>query len=102
METILITGGSGLIGKHLTALLLQEGYEVHHLSRRAKKNSTVKTFEWNPEKNFIQDEALQGVDHIIHLAGASVAKYWTARYKKELLSSRVKSAEVIFDFLSRN
>lgn len=102
METILITGGSGLIGKHLTALLLKEGYQVNHLSRNARKNSAVKTFEWDPEKNFIEEEALRHADHIIHLAGASVAKFWTPGYKRKLLSSRVKSAEVIFDFLSRN
>lgn len=102
METILITGGSGLIGKHLTALLLQEGYTVNHLSRKVRQNSAVKTFEWNPEKNFVEEDALQRADHIIHLAGASVAEYWTAGYKKELLSSRVKSAEVIFDFLSQH
>src|SRR6185295_10908425 len=62
---------------------------------------TIKTFEWNPEKNFIDEEALFTADHIVHLAGATVAKYWTARYKKELMDSRVKSAELIFDFLSR-
>ena len=101
MEKVLITGASGLIGKHFTGLLLQEGYQVIHLSRKVKPNSTIKTFEWNPEKNFIEEEALSSTDHVVHLAGASVAKYWTARYKKELMNSRVKSAQLIFDFLSQ-
>src|ERR1043165_2867974 len=101
MEKVLITGASGLIGKHFTNLLLQEGYEVTHLSRKAKTNSTIKTYEWNPEKNFIDEEALLTADHVVHLGGATVAKYWTAGYKKELMNSRVKSAELIFDLLSR-
>jgi uncharacterized protein (TIGR01777 family) len=101
MEKVLITGASGLIGKHFTSLLLQEGHQVMHLSRKANPNTTTKTFEWNPEKNFIDEEALFEADHIVHLAGATVAKYWTARYKKELMDSRVKSAELIFDCLSR-
>ena len=101
METILITGGSGLVGKHLTKLMLQEGFEVIHLSRKARSNAAVKSFEWNPEKNFIDEKALIHADHIIHLAGANVAAYWTPSYRKELMNSRVKSAELIFDSLSR-
>lgn len=102
METVLITGGSGLIGKHLTSMLLNEGFEVIHLSR--KKNSTqgIRVFEWNPEKNFIDTKALNEADHIIHLAGATVAKYWTASYKKKLINSRVKTARLLFDYLSQN
>jgi len=101
MENVLITGGSGLIGKHFTSLLLSEGYQVIHLSRKAKPNTTIKTFEWNPDENFIEEEALSNVDHVVHLAGATVAKYWTRRYKRELMDSRVKSAELIFEALSR-
>lgn len=101
MENVLITGGSGLIGKHFTSLLLNEGYRVIHLNRKAKPNTTIKTYEWNPEKNFVEEEALLTADHIVHLSGASVAKYWTRGYKKELMDSRVKSAELIFDVLSR-
>lgn len=101
METILITGGSGLLGMHLTKLLLHEKFEVIHLSRNAASIGSVKVFQWNVGKNLIDAEAMRRADHIIHLAGASVAKYWTSSYKKELLDSRVKSAALIFDFLSQ-
>ncbi len=102
METVLITGGSGLIGKHLTSMLLNEGFEVIHLSRKRNSAKGIRVFEWNPEKNFIDTKALNEADHIIHLAGATVARYWTSGYKKELINSRVRSARIIFDFLSRN
>ncbi|MBK6409763.1 MAG: NAD-dependent epimerase/dehydratase family protein [Flavobacteriales bacterium] len=53
MTTILITGGSGLVGSHLTKLLLGEGFAVRHLSRSAKPDAAVPTFEWNIAKGFI-------------------------------------------------
>ena len=74
METtkkILITGGSGMIGKRLTTLLLREGYEVSHLSR-SKRNAYVKTFFWDPYKKVMDRNALENIEVIIHLAGAGI------------------------------
>ena len=50
MEVVLITGASGLIGNHLTHLLLGKGYEVRHLGRTRKKIPQVKSYVWNIEK----------------------------------------------------
>jgi uncharacterized protein (TIGR01777 family) len=101
MESILITGGSGLIGKHLTRLLQKEGYRVLHLSRSAKGN-TVETFVWDVKRRKIDTEAVRDADHIIHLAGANVAeKRWTPAFREEIISSRVESAGLLFDSIKK-
>lgn len=96
MKRVLITGGSGMIGRHLTDRLLQRGYEVSHLGRSKRDSGSVKTFVWDPKKNILDPEALSGIDAIVHLAGAGVAdKRWTERRKQEIHSSRVDTARLL-------
>jgi len=98
-KKILITGASGLVGSHLTEMLLQKGYQVSHLGR-TKKSGTVKSYVWNVDKNEFDAEALAGVDTIIHLAGAGVAdKRWNEERKKEILESRTKSTALLYETL---
>ncbi|MEO1051456.1 MAG: TIGR01777 family oxidoreductase [Bacteroidota bacterium] len=97
-KKILITGGSGLVGSRLTELLLGQGHEVRHLSRRSGDKGDIKVFQWDIKKGTIQDGALDGVDAVIHLAGAGVAdEKWTKERKKEILESRTKSTELLYD-----
>jgi uncharacterized protein len=92
MKNILIAGGSGLVGKHLTAALKARGYAVAWLSRKASPGNYV----WNPMEGAIDEQAIQWADAIINLAGAGIADArWTASRKKELVESRAKSAETI-------
>jgi uncharacterized protein (TIGR01777 family) len=99
---VLLTGGSGLIGKHLTQLLLDNGYEVSHLSRTPETMPDVKIYLWNVEKNEIDAACIIGVDTIVHLAGAGVAeKRWTNKRKKEIVNSRTKSIWLIYDLLKK-
>lgn len=101
-KKILITGASGLVGSRLTELLLQKGYQVSHLGRR-KKTGAVPSFVWDVEKQSIDPLALEGVETIIHLAGAGVAdQRWNAKRKQEILDSRVKSSQLLFEFLKNN
>ncbi len=101
VKKILITGASGLVGKRLTELLLQKGYQVSHLGRR-KRDGNVPSFVWDVEKDFIDSKALDDVDTIIHLAGAGVAdKRWTASRKKEILESRTKSTALLLETLRK-
>ena len=101
MNKILITGASGLIGSKLTSLLQKNNYEVIQLSRR-KSNGNIKTFLWDLNKNYIEQGALENVDHIIHLAGAGIAdKRWTDKRKREIIDSRVKSAELLFNEIEK-
>ncbi len=101
MSKILITGGSGTVGTRLTALLLQKGYEVAHLSR-SDKNATpnVKNYVWDIKKGYIQPEAFENLDYIVHLAGAGVAdERWTDARKKEILESRTLSTQLLYNQL---
>lgn len=98
MTKVLITGGSGLIGQHLSKMLVQRGYEVNILSRSVQIQADVNTYLWDYRSKKIDAEALAGVDYIIHLAGANVGeKRWTASRKQQILDSRVGSAEFLLE-----
>lgn len=94
MQNILITGGSGLVGKALGALLKKNGYSVSALSRN--KSSQKETYYWNIEEGYIDPEAILNADAIIHLAGENVAtKRWTTKRKEELLNSRTLTTKLL-------
>ncbi len=102
---ILITGATGLIGTEITTLLLQKGIQVHYLTTSAKKivsEPNYKGFLWNPSHGTIDENALIGVDSIIHLAGASIANRWTESYKEEIVESRTFTADLLFNVLKNN
>lgn len=93
MAQVLIAGGSGLIGKRLTSLLLQAGHSVSWLSHSSAEGSGIRTFAWNPASQTYDAAAFQNTDVIISLAGSSVAdKPWTADYKQEIINSRKNAA----------
>jgi uncharacterized protein (TIGR01777 family) len=99
-DTILIGGGSGLIGSRLTQLLSQKGHRVLHLGRKAK-DGPVKTFEWDIHKQTIDERAFEGVSAVVNLAGANIdGQRWTEAYKRELAISRTGSTKLIVDFLN--
>lgn len=101
-KSILITGGRGLIGRHLTDLLLKRNFKVSHLSRTHGHNPDVDTFLWDIEKGEIDEDCMDGVDMIIHLAGAGIAeKPWSKNRKKLLIESRTKSIQLIYNLLHR-
>jgi uncharacterized protein (TIGR01777 family) len=102
-KKILITGGSGLLGSALSDKLHSLGQEVVHLSRFKSNNSKYQIFTWDIAKGSIEEGAFEGVDHIIHLAGAGVAdKRWTEERKKVLASSRIDSAALILAQLRKS
>lgn len=102
MSTILITGGTGLVGTALAKALNEKGNTVIILSRRliTSANPLIKYAQWDVDKGTIDKDAVQQTDYIVHLAGANVAeKRWTAGRKKEIVDSRVKSGELIVNAL---
>ena len=100
MSTVLITGGTGLIGRALTNALLEKKYTVIILSRNTTSDqpamANLSYAQWNIQEQTIDKEAVTKADYIIHLAGAGVAdKRWTKKRKQEIVDSRVKSGELI-------
>jgi len=93
---VLITGGTGLVGSRLSAILAERGYEVVHLSRHKSISSRYKTYSWDIDGDTIEEGAIDHTGVVVHLAGAGVAdKRWTAARKKKLASSRIESANLI-------
>lgn len=91
--TVLISGGNGLIGQRLRALLLTLGYAVRVLTRRPRCEGE---FGWDIGGGWLDPAALEGVDAIIHLAGENIAGgRWTPARKQRILSSRVEGTRVL-------
>ncbi|WP_291907864.1 TIGR01777 family oxidoreductase [Chitinophaga sp. CB10] len=98
METVLITGGTGLVGTALTDLLLERGYRVIVLTRTPERgrNKQITYARWDVNTQTIDTAALQQADYIVHLSGANVAdKRWTEARKQEIVTSRTQSSELI-------
>jgi uncharacterized protein (TIGR01777 family) len=101
-QKILITGGTGLIGQHLSKMLSLKGYKVQHLSRTENLNATFPAYGWDLSAMTMNEKALEGVDTIIHLAGAGIAdKKWSAQRKKILEESRTKSSQLLHDSIQK-
>lgn len=102
MATILIAGGTGFIGTHLSRRLLADGHTVRHLSRRKQPDSPYPTFVWDVEKQTIEDDAFTDVDYVINLAGAGiVGARWTDGRKRVIIESRTESARLIGKTMQR-
>lgn len=104
MATILITGGTGTIGKALSKALTAKQHEVIILTRHPRTGTAgISYAAWDPAKQTIDMDALQKADYIINLAGAGVAdKRWTKKRKEEIVNSRVQSGALLVKALREN
>ena len=103
-KNVVLTGGTGFIGKKLTKLLLENGFSVSILSRSFKENSEgISYFQWNVDAGTIDEQAILNADYVIHLAGENIgAKRWSLNRKKTILDSRVKSTKLLYTCLKFN
>jgi hypothetical protein len=103
MSVVLISGGTGLIGSHLTHHLIERGFEIIVLSRSknlVSGNAKISYSYWSVKDKIIDSGVVRKSDYIIHLAGAGVMdKKWTSEYKKLIVDSRTKSANLIINCL---
>lgn len=103
-KNVLISGGSGFIGSHLTGLLIAKGYSVSILSRSEKQNKgDIFYYKWDVANQTIDESAVLNADYIIHLAGENIAeKRWTAKRKAAIIDSREKSTQLLYSVLKKN
>ena len=104
---VLITGGTGLIGKALTHYLIEQGYSITILTRYVPTPNSqipqVQYAQWNVPAQTIDTHSVAQADYIIHLAGANVAeKRWTVKRKKEIVNSRVQSTALLANTLQHH
>ncbi len=100
METIGITGGTGLVGSYLSRLLVSRGYEVILLTRSSSQKSPAPlgcTFAlWDPARKKVDTVALARLDAVVHLAGESVSKKrWTKNQKEKIVNSRIEGTRFL-------
>jgi len=103
MQTVLITGGTGMVGTSLTELLLSKGYQVIILTRKPQVSQipNLTYAVWDISKGYIDPSAIGQADAIVHLAGAGVAdKRWSKKRKQEIVDSRVKSGALLVKYLT--
>ncbi|MBL6654777.1 MAG: TIGR01777 family protein [Flavobacteriaceae bacterium] len=99
---VLITGGSGTLGKEIANLVFKKKYEVNILTRNKNlksHNPQLKYYYWNPKKEDIDLNCFNNVDCIINLAGFSVFNLWTKTNKTKIIDSRVGSTNFILDVI---
>ena len=106
MDTVIITGGTGLIGTALSKFLLSRGYQVIIFTRNPKQKKIyspgISYAAWDVKEQNINEDAFKKANYIIHLAGAGVAdKPWTEKRKREIVESRTKSSELLVKAITR-
>lgn len=105
-KKVLITGGTGLVGTALTALLIEKGYLVTILTRDKNLTSlhpNIAYSYWDINNGIVDKEELLSANYIVHLAGAGIAdKPWSAKRKKAILDSRVAPIKLIYNNLKNN
>jgi len=98
LNTILITGATGLVGKALVKECLSKGFNIHYLTTSKSKISSKKNYKgfyWNPQLDQIDPKCFEGVSTVINLAGSSIAQRWTNVSKSTILSSRKNALELL-------
>ncbi len=102
---VVITGGSGFIGRALTRSLAQDGHKVVILTRQAagkQQPAGVELVAWDGRTGRGWAEQLQEADALVNLAGENLGSgYWTEARKRRILESRLRAGEACLDALNR-
>jgi uncharacterized protein len=100
MSRIAVTGSSGLIGTALVAALRARGDEAVRLVRRTPR--APDELQWDPSTRRLDPALLDGVDAVVHLAGAGVGdRRWSPEHKREVLASRTDSTTAVATAVGR-
>lgn len=95
LQSIAVTGASGLVGTAFCNSLEKDGLRVLRLVRGAINNPTSE-LAWDPTRGKIDSAALEGIDGVVHLAGANIAQQrWTPGFKRQIVASRIESSRLL-------
>jgi hypothetical protein len=103
LSRIIITGGTGFIGRPLSQRLAERGYEVISLTRNAsvakeKWGNRIKFVDWNGRNAVGWGGYAEGTSAIINLAGESIASgRWNRKKKQRILQSRMNAGEAVVE-----
>ena len=101
-QRIAVSGASGLVGNRLVALLENGGHEVLRLVRDREAARSPENIYWNPQATEIESEKLDGLDAVIHLAGANIAdERWTDEVKSRIRDSRTDGTALVSTTISK-
>ncbi|WP_146340268.1 TIGR01777 family oxidoreductase [Nesterenkonia sp. NBAIMH1] len=108
VRVVAVSGASGMIGKHVCAILGGAGIEVRPMvrssgatSRTSTDSSGRRTIPWDPKAQTLDPANLEDVDVVIHLAGHPLAARFTASHKRKVRASRVDGTDLIARTLAR-
>jgi uncharacterized protein len=100
-KTVLIAGGSGFIGRHLSGLLKSSGYDVKILTRGAT-DAKRNLYHWDPANKLIDNQAFTNVNVVVNMAGAGISdKLWTPWRRRELVNSRLFSTRMLVELINK-
>lgn len=103
MSKVVITGGTGLVGKALTLLLRSRGYDVVVLTRNKEKSNQSSYSYWDVVNGIIDKELILSADYLVHLAGEGIADgRWTASRKNTILESRINPLALIYTIIAEH
>jgi hypothetical protein len=103
VKKIVVTGATGLIGRHLVAALRARGDEVVALSRHAAGLGGATAARWDPSTSPLPDAAVEGADALVNLAGEPIGKgRWTADRRRRIGESREIVTRRCVDALGRH
>ncbi|MBY6038374.1 TIGR01777 family oxidoreductase [Fictibacillus nanhaiensis] len=103
MKNILISGGSGFVGKHITKILQEDQNHVYILTRNLSgkpKEPNVSYVEWLTPQSTPEKE-LPKIDAVINLAGESINGRWTAEKKQAILNSRLNATQELLNLAKK-
>ncbi|MBF7017613.1 TIGR01777 family oxidoreductase [Staphylococcus durrellii] len=96
MKNYLITGGTGMVGNQLIDAIKESDAHIIILTRQDKSSSHPKISYVNWSKSGWQS-LVPDIDIVINLAGASLNKRWTPKYKQTIMLSRLQSTQALYE-----
>jgi len=90
--TVAIAGASGFLGSAFARYLTSEGHTVRRIGRASSRGAD---FQWDLEAGRLDPAALDGADAVVNFVGENIAQRWTREHKRAILTSRVRSTEVL-------